>query len=118
MNYRGALVAIALLLSIGGCVTSRVVRNENFPGPASQYTLAGTPKQEVLSHLGPPSSVTIRGATETLHYQITGTEEVKYLFGLPHDQQRPYRADVELVLLNGKVAEGHWKDVEGHAKRW
>jgi hypothetical protein len=120
MRVLKTVTCAVLVLGIGGCATQRTARyDSSFPGPGSQYTLAGTPKNEVLTHLGPPTSVTTGPAgQEVLHYRVTGTQQVKYLFGVPKDQERRTVEDVDLTLVNGTVIAGTWKDAEGHTNRW
>lgn len=116
---RGLRLACAVLVAgIGGCGTSSIqVYDTPFPGPGSQYTLAGTTREQAIAHLGSPTSVSTRSdGREDLHYRVTGTKRNTYL--LIGEKEHATVEDVDLLLDNGIVISGSWRDSEGNTMHW
>lgn len=113
-----SLACAFLVVAAGGCATSRTqVYDTSFPGPRSHYTEAGTAREQVIAHLGNPTSVSRRpDGREVLHYGVTGTLSTTYL--LLGEKERATAEDLDLVLRDGAVVSGSWHDSEGNKLHW
>ena len=109
---------VVVAAGIGGCASSAVhVYDTPFPGPGSQYTLAGTTREQVIEHLGSPTTVSKRSdGREELHYRVTGTKRTTYL--LMGEKEHATVDDISLLLDNGTVVSGSWRDGEGTTTHW